>query len=95
MARQTKIPGTFDEVPQAVQEKADEYVKVLRARQSRQAKEGTLRAELLELMHEHSIERIELDDEKDLVLVSKGEAVKIKKKSAPTSPDEEGDEGDE
>lgn len=96
--KQTRIPGTEPNVPQAVQDKADEYVKALRARQRQQEKEGTLRAECLELMKAHKLDRLELDDERVLVVESKGEKLAIKKREdAPPakSPDQEEEEAEE
>lgn len=79
-AKQQRIDGTYDPVPQAVADKASEYEKALKSRMRTQEKENTLRSELLELMKDHDLERIELDDERDLVLESKGERLAIKKK---------------
>ncbi len=87
--KQMRMEGTYDPVPQAVEDKAQEYSKALRARQRMQEKENTLRAECVELMHEHKVERVELDDERMLVLEPTGEKLRIKKRSELTAAADE------
>lgn len=85
MAKQTRIDGTFDEVPAEVQQKVDAYVDTLRKRQKLQQKENTLRDELKELMHEYDVHEVELEDDKVLLLVEGDEKLKIKKRSEATA----------
>lgn len=81
-ALQTKIEGTYDPIPGDLKEKVDEYVDTLRDRLKTQEAENVLRAEVIELMHEHGIESIPLDEgtdaEKALVLERGSESIKIK-----------------
>ena len=49
-------------------------------RQKTQGKENTLRSDVIELMKEHKIERVEIDSDRDLVLEDQGVKVKIKRK---------------
>ena len=80
--KQKRIEGTFDVVPADLQLKADQYVETLRERQQTQSRESELREEVVALMRAHNIAEIEIDDgEKVLRLVSKGDAIKIKRKS--------------
>lgn len=81
-ARQTKIAGSQDEIPQDLKDKVDEYVETLRERLSAQQTENVLRAEVIDLMHEHRITTVPLDEgtdeEKHLVLDQGKESIKIK-----------------
>ena len=95
MAKQTRIPGTKDEVPAEVQQSVDDYVKALRTRQKAQEKENTLRAEVLALFHEHDIEEVEIDDEKVLRLEGGDEKLKIKKRTAAKAKGEGDGNGDD
>lgn len=89
--KQLRIEGTYVKIPKELEAKADDYVRALRLRQKNQEKENVLRGEVLELMHAHDIEYIELDDEKVLQRESKGEAIKIKKKADAYKEPEEGE----
>ncbi len=78
-----------DPPPAIVQEKVDEYVKVLRTRQRNQEKENALRSEVIALMKEHGVDSVELDEERKLVLANKGDALRIKKIIEPAEAVEE------
>lgn len=88
-AKQTRIDGTYDEIPKPLKEKVDDYVTALRKRQKAQESENVLRAEVIALMHEHDVELVPLDETgdegRDLIL-DRSEKIKIKKR---------GDAGDE
>lgn len=85
--RQQRIEGTFDPVPEEVQDKVDSYVAALRKRMKFQKEEDTLRSEVIDLMKEHKLERVPLDDddEKQLVLEHGADKIKIKKRKEATS----------
>jgi len=78
--KQTRIEGTHDPVPDELAAKVSQYVGSLRRRQKEQTKEDGLRGEVIELMHEHDVHQVELDDEKVLVLERGNEKIKIKKR---------------
>lgn len=83
-AKQVRIEGTFDPVPEELQEKVDQYVGTLRSRMETQQEEDVLRREVIQMMHKHNVEKVPLDDdEKDLVLDHGDEKVKIKKRKKP------------
>jgi len=67
--KQTRIPGTFDPVPKEVEAARDEYVEAKREKAAWLVTMNDRRNRLIEMMREHDIERLEIDDgEKILVL---------------------------
>lgn len=78
-AAQPKLPGTFEPVPDAVTEKATEYVGTLYERMEMQEQENTLRGQLIELMVEHDVGECDLDDY-SVSLTTSPETRKIKVK---------------
>lgn len=86
-AKQTRIPGTFDPVPDEVQDAADEYYETLTERMATQAKENELREDLIGLMKTHGVQQVEILDGAKYIerSVDEKESVKVKtpKKSEP------------
>ena len=81
--KQKMIEGTEEEIPEDLADKVAEYVKTLRLRMKKQGEEEVLRAEVIELMTEHKIDRVTLSDEdKFLVLEHGNDKLKIKKREA-------------
>ena len=95
MVKQT-LPGIEDqEIPAELQEAAEQYVTKLKARQRTQEKENELRQKTIELMKKHGVRAIELDDERKLVLESKGERIKITKIQEPNPSSDDSDMDDD
>jgi hypothetical protein len=97
-AKQKKIPNTFDPVPQDLQDKVEEYVESLGEWQQSQKRTDTLREEVIELMKEHDVESVPLDEDTKVMRVHKDETwtikkVKIKHPKPATSASGNGDAG--
>jgi len=54
-ARQQRIPGTFDQVTEALNRKAEQYAETLYARMAQQKRENTLKADLIEMMRDADV----------------------------------------
>jgi hypothetical protein len=78
-----------DPVPAELQDIVDKYVGTLKSRQRTQEKENQLRGQVIEMMHKLHVHSVEIDEERKLVLQSKGEAIKIKKISEASEDIEE------
>jgi hypothetical protein len=79
---QQRIPGTYDPVPEPVQQAADSYVEAKRELAAwREAMNGR-RDDLIEVMKANDVQEIDIDDgEKRLVLIDAA-TVKIQRKKA-------------
>jgi hypothetical protein len=80
MAKQKRIEGTYDEVPRPVQDAADEYVRAKRAKANALAKMNARAEELIDLMKEHDIAEVEIDDHDKRLTLSAADKLKIEKK---------------
>lgn len=97
MVKGGKLPGMEVDVPTELTEAVDQYVGKLKARQRTQQKENELRQKVIELMKRHNVPAVEIDDERKLVLESKGDRVKIKPISdaSGSGSDDDEDDGEE
>lgn len=77
---QTRIEGTYEPVPKALQKIADDFVAAKREKQAWLESEKAKREELIAAMQEAGIAEIEIDDgEKKIVLID-ATTVKIQAK---------------
>lgn len=90
MAKQRWIDGMEDEVPQEVQDAADDYDKAHRAHAKTKAKLNTAQEYVLQTMADHKVERVKIRNGDKVLVYSEDAKVKIEKpKSAPDAGAEE------
>jgi hypothetical protein len=87
MAKQTRIPGTFDPIPKPVQEAADEYARAKRSKANALAKMNARAEELIDVMKEHDITEVEIDDGDKRITLTAADKLKIEKKKEADNGD--------
>jgi len=90
--KQTRIPETFDPVPDEVQDAADDYVEAKREQAAWREKTNGRKELLIEKMREHDVTELDIDDGEKRIVLEEGVKVKIKKKSDPKPDTSDADE---
>lgn len=83
--KQTRMEGMHDQVPEAVQEKADEYSRLMHTRMETQRAEDTSRAELIEVMRKNEVGTCEIDGYDVSLVHLESYKIKVTKKKAAAS----------
>lgn len=88
MAKKTKVPdGQLadwqEEVPEAVQDAVDEYVKSLRIKNKATEKLNSRKEVVIETMKEHDVDHVRIDEGKKVLMLSEMDILKIEKAKEP------------
>ncbi len=90
--KQTRIPGTSDRIPKAVQDAADAYIKAKRSKAKQLEKMNGCQEVLIELMTKHDIVEIDIDDGEKRLVLEDSSKLSVKKKSDSNPPNADDNE---
>lgn len=87
--KQQRIPGTFDKIPKAVQDKIDTYLEAKRQISAWRESFNSSKQELIDIMLEKGLTEILIDDEEKILRLVDDRKLKIEARKSQEQQDAE------